>query len=154
MFFIYFFLNICTTFSPVQFSCDWKITVLVGQLVLLSCRNQRYSSTYTPHNSERQRERQRGLVKQTFELDEAAAADRQDDQVADGDDHRTLFHTHDNSVLSKRHQWHIVLVIFIKIIRWTLFFMEASVFVMFLHSFIQAFPFICYLSVYCPLSIT
>uniref|UniRef100_A0A673CVS0 Dedicator of cytokinesis 6 n=1 Tax=Sphaeramia orbicularis TaxID=375764 RepID=A0A673CVS0_9TELE len=41
---------------------------------------QRYSTTYTPHNSERQRERQRGLVKQTFELDEAAAAERQDDQ--------------------------------------------------------------------------
>nr|XP_040046228.1 dedicator of cytokinesis protein 7-like isoform X2 [Gasterosteus aculeatus aculeatus] len=39
-----------------------------------------YSTTYTPHNSERQRERQRGLVKQTFELDEAAAAERQDDQ--------------------------------------------------------------------------
>ncbi|KAM8843766.1 dedicator of cytokinesis protein 7 isoform 2-T2 [Spinachia spinachia] len=37
-----------------------------------------YSTTYTPHNSERQRERQRGLVKQTFELDEAA--ERQDDQ--------------------------------------------------------------------------
>uniref|UniRef100_A0A671UZK3 Dedicator of cytokinesis 6 n=1 Tax=Sparus aurata TaxID=8175 RepID=A0A671UZK3_SPAAU len=41
---------------------------------------QRYSTTFTPHNSERQRERQRGLVKQTFELDEAAAAERQDDQ--------------------------------------------------------------------------
>lgn len=44
------------------------------------CRYQRYSTTHTPHNSERQRERQRGLVKQTFELDEAAATDRQDDQ--------------------------------------------------------------------------
>uniref|UniRef100_A0A8C5ED45 Dedicator of cytokinesis protein 7-like n=1 Tax=Gouania willdenowi TaxID=441366 RepID=A0A8C5ED45_GOUWI len=41
---------------------------------------QRFSTTCTPHNSERQRERQRGLVKQTFELDEAAAAERQDDQ--------------------------------------------------------------------------
>uniref|UniRef100_A0A7N6FKZ0 Dedicator of cytokinesis 6 n=1 Tax=Anabas testudineus TaxID=64144 RepID=A0A7N6FKZ0_ANATE len=41
---------------------------------------QRYSTTYTPHNSERQRERQRGLIKQTFELDMAAAAERQDDQ--------------------------------------------------------------------------
>uniref|UniRef100_A0AAX7UDE9 Dedicator of cytokinesis 6 n=1 Tax=Astatotilapia calliptera TaxID=8154 RepID=A0AAX7UDE9_ASTCA len=41
---------------------------------------QLYSTTYTPHNSERQRERQRGLVKQTFELDEAAAAERQEDQ--------------------------------------------------------------------------
>uniref|UniRef100_A0A3P8SU22 Dedicator of cytokinesis 6 n=1 Tax=Amphiprion percula TaxID=161767 RepID=A0A3P8SU22_AMPPE len=41
---------------------------------------QRYSTTHTPCNSERQRERQRGLVKQTFELDEAAAAERLDDQ--------------------------------------------------------------------------
>lgn len=39
---------------------------------------------FSPHNSERQRERQRGLVKQTFELDEAAAAERQDEQVANG----------------------------------------------------------------------
>uniref|UniRef100_A0A6Q2YE61 Dedicator of cytokinesis 6 n=1 Tax=Esox lucius TaxID=8010 RepID=A0A6Q2YE61_ESOLU len=36
-------------------------------------------TTHTPHNSERQRERQRGLVKQTFELDEAAVVERQDD---------------------------------------------------------------------------
>uniref|UniRef100_A0A672GK90 Dedicator of cytokinesis 6 n=1 Tax=Salarias fasciatus TaxID=181472 RepID=A0A672GK90_SALFA len=41
---------------------------------------QRYSTAYTPHSSERQRERQRGLAKQTFELDEAAAAERQEDQ--------------------------------------------------------------------------
>ncbi|KAI2666060.1 Dedicator of cytokinesis protein 7 [Labeo rohita] len=40
---------------------------------------QRYSTTQTPHNSERQREKQKGLVKQTFELDEAAI-DRQDEQ--------------------------------------------------------------------------
>uniref|UniRef100_A0A672RE18 Dedicator of cytokinesis 6 n=1 Tax=Sinocyclocheilus grahami TaxID=75366 RepID=A0A672RE18_SINGR len=40
---------------------------------------QRYSTAQTPHNSERQREKQRGLVKQTFELDEAAI-DRQDEQ--------------------------------------------------------------------------
>uniref|UniRef100_A0A3Q3R0N4 Dedicator of cytokinesis 6 n=1 Tax=Monopterus albus TaxID=43700 RepID=A0A3Q3R0N4_MONAL len=39
---------------------------------------QRYSTIYTPHSSERQRERQRGLVKQTFEMDEVA--ERQDDQ--------------------------------------------------------------------------
>ncbi|KAG7265866.1 hypothetical protein CRUP_016129 [Coryphaenoides rupestris] len=42
---------------------------------------QHYSTMYSPHNSERQRERQQGLLKQTFELDEAAAADRHDDQV-------------------------------------------------------------------------
>uniref|UniRef100_A0A8C5CJV4 Dedicator of cytokinesis protein 7-like n=1 Tax=Gadus morhua TaxID=8049 RepID=A0A8C5CJV4_GADMO len=41
---------------------------------------QHYSTAYSPHNSESQRERQRGLVKQTFELDEVAAADRHDDQ--------------------------------------------------------------------------
>uniref|UniRef100_A0A3Q3WTZ9 Uncharacterized protein n=1 Tax=Mola mola TaxID=94237 RepID=A0A3Q3WTZ9_MOLML len=40
---------------------------------------QHHSTTFTPHNSERQRERRRGLVKQTFELDEAAA-ERHDDQ--------------------------------------------------------------------------
>lgn len=47
---------------------------------LWSLRYQRYSTTQTPHNSERQREKQKGLVKQTFELDEAAI-DRQDEQV-------------------------------------------------------------------------
>lgn len=57
-------------------------------------RYQRYSTTYSPHNSERQRERQRGLVKQTFELDEAAAAERQDDQVADDDVQRTPYLKH------------------------------------------------------------
>uniref|UniRef100_A0A673LEA1 Dedicator of cytokinesis protein 7-like n=1 Tax=Sinocyclocheilus rhinocerous TaxID=307959 RepID=A0A673LEA1_9TELE len=46
---------------------------------LWSLRYQRYSTTQTPHNSERQREKQKGLVKQTFELDEAAI-DRQDEQ--------------------------------------------------------------------------
>lgn len=60
-------------------------TIWLGHIFFYSCRYQRYSTTYTPHNSERQRERQRGLVKQTFELDMATAAERQDDQVADGD---------------------------------------------------------------------
>lgn len=46
-------------------------------------RYQHYSTTFTPHSSERQRERQRGLVKQTFELD-VAATEPQDDQVANG----------------------------------------------------------------------
>uniref|UniRef100_M3ZDB1 Dedicator of cytokinesis 6 n=1 Tax=Xiphophorus maculatus TaxID=8083 RepID=M3ZDB1_XIPMA len=49
-------------------------------VLIFSSRFQHYSTTYTPQNSERQRERQRGLVKQTFELDEAAVHDRQDDQ--------------------------------------------------------------------------
>uniref|UniRef100_A0A4W5QHG1 Dedicator of cytokinesis 6 n=1 Tax=Hucho hucho TaxID=62062 RepID=A0A4W5QHG1_9TELE len=48
--------------------------------LIIQRKYQRYSTSHTPHNSERQRERQRGLVKQTFELDEAAATDRQDDQ--------------------------------------------------------------------------
>lgn len=60
-------------------------------ILFSSHRYQRYSTIYTPHNSERQRERQRGLVKQTFELDEAAASERQDDQVADGDVQRTCY---------------------------------------------------------------
>uniref|UniRef100_A0A671S093 Dedicator of cytokinesis protein 7-like n=1 Tax=Sinocyclocheilus anshuiensis TaxID=1608454 RepID=A0A671S093_9TELE len=46
---------------------------------LWSLRYLRYSTTQTPHNSERQREKQKGLIKQTFELDEAAI-DRQDEQ--------------------------------------------------------------------------
>ena len=75
-------LIMCTTF-PCSLFTSLTLVLLLGQLV--SSRYQRFSTTYTPHSSERQRERQRGLVKQTFELDEAAAAERQDDQVADGD---------------------------------------------------------------------
>lgn len=58
---------------------------IAALLTLLSCyaRYQHYSTTFTPHSSERQRERQRGLVKQTFELD-VAATEHQDDQVANG----------------------------------------------------------------------
>uniref|UniRef100_A0A3P8WZM9 Dedicator of cytokinesis 6 n=1 Tax=Cynoglossus semilaevis TaxID=244447 RepID=A0A3P8WZM9_CYNSE len=41
---------------------------------------QRYSTTFSPHSSERQRERQHGLVKQTFELDEVTASESQDEQ--------------------------------------------------------------------------
>lgn len=59
--------------------------VIAALPTLLSCyaRYQHYSTTFTPHSSERQRERQRGLVKQTFELD-VAATEHQDDQVANG----------------------------------------------------------------------
>lgn len=67
----------CNGAHDVHYLCDFKDEDNVFCLV---CRYQRYSTTHTPHNSERQRERQRGLVKQTFELDEAAATDRQDDQ--------------------------------------------------------------------------
>uniref|UniRef100_A0A8K9Y055 Dedicator of cytokinesis 6 n=1 Tax=Oncorhynchus mykiss TaxID=8022 RepID=A0A8K9Y055_ONCMY len=56
------------------------LAVYTDDWLIIQRKYQRYSTTHTPHNSERQRERQRGLVKQTFELDEAAATDRQDDQ--------------------------------------------------------------------------
>ncbi|XP_026205379.1 dedicator of cytokinesis protein 7-like isoform X6 [Anabas testudineus] len=56
------------------------LTVYTDDWLVIQRKYQRYSTTYTPHNSERQRERQRGLIKQTFELDMAAAAERQDDQ--------------------------------------------------------------------------
>ncbi|XP_041813912.1 dedicator of cytokinesis protein 7-like isoform X1 [Chelmon rostratus] len=56
------------------------LAVYTDDWLVIQRKYQRYSTTFTPHNSERQRERQRGLVKQTFELDEAAAAERQDDQ--------------------------------------------------------------------------
>lgn len=72
----------CLRFNTVN-SINIKLTFKLN--VFVSCRYQHYSTTHTPQNSERQRERQRGLVKQTFELDEAAASERQDDQVADCD---------------------------------------------------------------------
>lgn len=58
---------------------------MAALLTLLSFygRYQHYSTALTPHSSERQRERQRGLLKQTFELD-VAATEHQDDQVLDG----------------------------------------------------------------------
>uniref|UniRef100_A0A4W5QM69 Dedicator of cytokinesis 6 n=1 Tax=Hucho hucho TaxID=62062 RepID=A0A4W5QM69_9TELE len=56
------------------------LSVYTDDWLIIQRKYQRYSTSHTPHNSERQRERQRGLVKQTFELDEAAATDRQDDQ--------------------------------------------------------------------------
>uniref|UniRef100_A0A8C1PS40 Dedicator of cytokinesis 6 n=1 Tax=Cyprinus carpio TaxID=7962 RepID=A0A8C1PS40_CYPCA len=60
----------CATIEPPKHAALWSV------------RYQRYSTTQTPHNSERQREKQKGLVKQTFELDEATI-DRQDEQVTD-----------------------------------------------------------------------
>lgn len=59
------------------------LLVIAASLTLPSsyARYQHYSTTFTPHSSERQRERQRGLVKQTFELD-VAASEHQDEQVA------------------------------------------------------------------------
>ncbi|CAL8303287.1 unnamed protein product [Merluccius merluccius] len=56
------------------------LAVYTDDWLVIQRKYQHYSTVYSPHNSESQRERQRGLVKQTFELDEAAAADRHDDQ--------------------------------------------------------------------------
>ncbi|XP_010898348.2 dedicator of cytokinesis protein 7 isoform X3 [Esox lucius] len=55
------------------------LSVYTDDWLIIQRKYQSYSTTHTPHNSERQRERQRGLVKQTFELDEAAVVERQDD---------------------------------------------------------------------------
>lgn len=65
---------------------DGQLFLATAALLTLrsgSARYQHHSTTFTPHSSERQRERQRGLVKQTFELD-VAAAEHQDEQVANG----------------------------------------------------------------------
>ncbi|XP_012734020.1 dedicator of cytokinesis protein 7 isoform X2 [Fundulus heteroclitus] len=79
----------CTTLEPPmpeeeEDSLDPKVrdalAVYTDDWLVIHRKFQHYSTAYSPHNSERQRERQRGLVKQTFELDEAAAHDRQDDQ--------------------------------------------------------------------------
>uniref|UniRef100_A0A665V7C9 Dedicator of cytokinesis 6 n=1 Tax=Echeneis naucrates TaxID=173247 RepID=A0A665V7C9_ECHNA len=78
----------CTTLEPPlpeeEDSLDPRVrdalAVYTDDWLVIQRKYQRYSTTYTPLNSERQRERQRGLVKQTFELDEAAVAERQDDQ--------------------------------------------------------------------------
>ncbi|XP_018560514.1 LOW QUALITY PROTEIN: dedicator of cytokinesis protein 7-like [Lates calcarifer] len=77
----------CTTLEPPlpeEDSLDPRVrdalAVYTDDWLVIQRKYQRYSTMYTPHNSERQRERQKGLVKQTFELDEAAAAERQDDQ--------------------------------------------------------------------------
>uniref|UniRef100_A0A8C5FGN7 Dedicator of cytokinesis protein 7-like n=1 Tax=Gadus morhua TaxID=8049 RepID=A0A8C5FGN7_GADMO len=56
------------------------LAVYTDDWLVIQRKYQHYSTAYSPHNSESQRERQRGLVKQTFELDEVAAADRHDDQ--------------------------------------------------------------------------
>uniref|UniRef100_A0A8C7UC82 Dedicator of cytokinesis 6 n=1 Tax=Oncorhynchus mykiss TaxID=8022 RepID=A0A8C7UC82_ONCMY len=77
----------CTTLEPPLPEEDTfdprvrdALAVYTDDWLIIQRKYQHYSTTHTPHNSERQRERQRGLVKQTFELDEAAATDRQDDQ--------------------------------------------------------------------------
>ncbi|KAG7504915.1 hypothetical protein JOB18_019389 [Solea senegalensis] len=78
----------CTTLEPPlpeeEDSLDPRVrdalAVYTDDWLVIQRKYQHYSTMYTPHSSERQRERQRGLVKQTFELDEVAATERQDDQ--------------------------------------------------------------------------
>ncbi|KAL1278552.1 hypothetical protein QQF64_025225, partial [Cirrhinus molitorella] len=76
----------CATIEPPvpeEDSLDPRVRDALGvytdDWLIIQRKYQRYSTTQTPHNSERQREKQKGLVKQTFELDEAAI-DRQDEQ--------------------------------------------------------------------------
>ncbi|XP_016143175.1 dedicator of cytokinesis protein 7-like [Sinocyclocheilus grahami] len=76
----------CATIEPPvpeEDSLDPRVRDALGvytdDWLIIQRKYQRYSTAQTPHNSERQREKQRGLVKQTFELDEAAI-DRQDEQ--------------------------------------------------------------------------
>ncbi|XP_046894725.1 dedicator of cytokinesis protein 7-like isoform X5 [Hypomesus transpacificus] len=77
----------CTTLEPPLLEDDTldprvrdALAVYTDDWLIIQRKYQRYSTAHSPHNSERQRERQRGLVKQTFELDQTAAAERQDDQ--------------------------------------------------------------------------
>ncbi|XP_067089899.1 dedicator of cytokinesis protein 7-like isoform X7 [Osmerus mordax] len=77
----------CTTLEPPlpeEDTLDPRVrdalAVYTDDWLIIQRKYQRYSTAHSPHNSERQRERQRGLVKQTFELDQTAAAERQDDQ--------------------------------------------------------------------------
>uniref|UniRef100_A0A672MKY1 Dedicator of cytokinesis 6 n=1 Tax=Sinocyclocheilus grahami TaxID=75366 RepID=A0A672MKY1_SINGR len=76
----------CATIEPPvpeEDSLDPRVRDALGvytdNWLIIQRKYQRYSTTQTPHNSERQREKQKGLVKQTFELDEAAI-DRHDEQ--------------------------------------------------------------------------
>ncbi|CAG12198.1 unnamed protein product [Tetraodon nigroviridis] len=55
------------------------LSVYTDDWLVIQRKYRHYSTTFTPHSSERQRERQRGLVKQTFELD-VTTTDHQDDQ--------------------------------------------------------------------------
>ncbi|KAL7830730.1 hypothetical protein SRHO_G00318570 [Serrasalmus rhombeus] len=77
----------CTTLDPAlpeEDTMDPRVRDALGvytdDWLIIQRKYQRYSSMQTPHNTERQKEKQKGLIKQTFELDEAAAVERQDDQ--------------------------------------------------------------------------
>ncbi|XP_067276937.1 dedicator of cytokinesis protein 7-like isoform X1 [Pseudorasbora parva] len=83
----------CATIEPPvpeEDSLDPRVRDALGvytdDWLIIQRKYQRYSTTQTPHNSERQREKQKGLIKQTFELDEAVI-DRQDEQQDDSKRH-------------------------------------------------------------------
>ncbi|XP_060799164.1 dedicator of cytokinesis protein 7-like [Neoarius graeffei] len=77
----------CTTLEPAlpeEDTLDPRVRDALGvytdDWLIIQRKYQCYSTIQSPHNTERRREKRRGLVKQTFELDEAAAIDRSDDQ--------------------------------------------------------------------------
>ncbi|XP_036409300.1 dedicator of cytokinesis protein 7-like [Megalops cyprinoides] len=69
--------------QPEEGSLDPRVrdalSVYTEPWLIIQRKYQHLSTSQTPHASERQRDRQRGLARQTFELDEIAA-DRHDDQ--------------------------------------------------------------------------
>ncbi|KAK3532757.1 hypothetical protein QTP86_028126 [Hemibagrus guttatus] len=77
----------CTTLEPAlseEDTLDPRVRDAHGvyndNWLIIQRKYQCYSTMQNLHNTERHREKRRGLVKQTFELDEAAAVDRSDDQ--------------------------------------------------------------------------
>ncbi|XP_047664248.1 dedicator of cytokinesis protein 7-like isoform X1 [Tachysurus fulvidraco] len=77
----------CTTLEPAlpeEDSLDPRVRDALGvytdNWLIIQRKYQHHSTMQNPHNTERRREKRRGLVKQTFELDEVAAVDRSDDQ--------------------------------------------------------------------------
>ncbi|TSZ68952.1 Dedicator of cytokinesis protein 6 [Bagarius yarrelli] len=56
------------------------LAVYTDDWLIIQRKYQCYSTVQSSHNSERQRERRKVWFKQTFELDEAAASDRSDEQ--------------------------------------------------------------------------
>uniref|UniRef100_A0A8C7Z5X1 Dedicator of cytokinesis 6 n=1 Tax=Oryzias sinensis TaxID=183150 RepID=A0A8C7Z5X1_9TELE len=77
----------CTTLEPPipeEDSLDSRVrdalAVYTDDWLIIQRKYQHFSTMHSPHSSERQKDRQRGLLKQTFELDEADVAERQEDQ--------------------------------------------------------------------------
>ncbi|KAI5607035.1 dedicator of cytokinesis protein 7 isoform X9, partial [Silurus asotus] len=77
----------CTTLEPAlpeEDTLDPRVrdalAVYTDDWLIIQRKYQCYSTIQSSHNAERHREKRKGLVKQTFELDEAAAIERSDDQ--------------------------------------------------------------------------